>query len=233
MSGGQRDGLSRRARAALRAIHVVVAPDGTFQISALRLELGTQERNTMYALAELVAAGLVRRTGHTRAAVHRVVVLLHNKAANNGQGSGGKTSSKEWRQERARLGGLERALREVQAQRDHAKQEADALRRGRRLAADPALVGLLADLTHASDCASPSCRRCEAISRAVEAGRAEYVTEGEIVETLEQAAGLKRAGAELVAALGDRGVGAMQRRDDAIRAFVAAMNTTDELRASP
>jgi hypothetical protein len=148
------------------------------------------------------------------------------------QGSGGHApGSGGWREMRARVGGLQRAIIEVQEQRDAAKAEADALRRGRRLEANAPLVGLLEDLTHATDCPVPlTCKRCEAIARRVEERRAEYVAETEIVERLERAGAIEAAGTELLDAVRDRSVGAMQRRAAAAAALARAVNG-DELRA--
>jgi hypothetical protein len=198
---------------------------------ALETELRRSRWAVLRALIELEERRLVRREPGTRARAARIVVLVRGARTHANKGSGGKSGSGEWRKMRARLGGYERAMREVQEQRDEAKREAEALRRKRRLDADPALVGLLADLAHSADCTDHPCERCEATIRKVEAARADYATEGEIVERLEHADALVRAGAELLASLQDRGIGAAMRRADAARAFAAAVQARGELEA--
>jgi len=98
----------------------------------------------------------------------------------------------EWRRLRAQVGGLERAMREVMAQRDEARatlrkyEEAKASRAWQR-AADPELVKIKADLLHAADCARPTCPRCERIVLDLESERPRYADEREVIEALVEA----------------------------------------------
>lgn len=133
----------------------------------------------------------------------------------------------DWTKIRASIGGMQRALREVQEQRDKARREADALRKGKRIEANAALVGLLRDLQHASDCADPNCRRCLAINRAVEAERGEYVTEDELIRQLDRARAIEQRGAAVLRTLRDTSIGAAARRHEALRAFALAITEAD------
>jgi hypothetical protein len=219
--------LSTPARAALLAAvelaRTATPPDGIVPggVPALARVLQRSRYRVHVAVAELERAGLVRRIGQTRAARLFVVELV---TVSSEIGPRADIGSGDWRTLRARVGGLERAIREVQEQRDQAKRENDALRRGRRLDANASLVGLLADLDHAADCALPSCRRCLEIGRRVDAGRAEYLPEAELLEQLEAAGALRAAGIELLDAMRDRGVGAAARRGDAARAFARLLD---------
>lgn len=210
-------------------------PGGTRAIADRR---GTTVRMVQLDCVELEALGLVRRRGHTSSA-QVFVVELAKLASQGGQGSGGTRTSggsiddPRFRKWRAELGGVKRALKEVTGQRDAAKAEADSLRKGRRLNADPALVALLVDLDHAVDCAAPSCGRCYKIGRKVEAARADYATEAEIVDRIERAEALVVAGTELVDAQMDRSVGAQARRAAAFRAFALVVRANAELPERP
>lgn len=107
----------------------------------------------------------------------------------------------EWRSLRARAGGLERALREVQAQRDDARAQLAAILESRQATRAPSEVALRDDLTHAADCCDPSCARCEAILHRLDVGRPAYSTADELEQRLRAADWTQRAGAALVAAL--------------------------------
>lgn len=118
----------------------------------------------------------------------------------------------QWRQLRAQVGGLERALREVQSQRDEARRQLEEYKvakaeRAWKRAGDPERVALLADLGHAADCGDPDCDRCEAILLRVEAELPRYADERLLVERLDRAEQLQAAGRSLVDAWRVVGIG--------------------------
>lgn len=136
----------------------------------------------------------------------------------------------EWRQLRARLGGLDRAMREIQGQRDDARarvleleRERAALRRREAAAYSPEIAALRADLIHAADCAAPDCARCAMATRRLEDTRPRYVDEAELAEALERWRALEVASIALVDAYRDRSALAMRRRYVAARAIAAAL----------
>jgi hypothetical protein len=136
----------------------------------------------------------------------------------------------EWRALRARLGGLDRALREVQSQRDDARGrvrelelERAALRRREGATYSPEIAALRADLMHAADCAVPDCARCAMATRRLEDTRPRYVDEAELAEALERWRALEVASMALVDAYRDRSALAMRRRYVAARAVAAAL----------
>ncbi len=137
------------------------------------------------------------------------------------------TSDPEWRQLRARVGGLERAIAEVQQQRDTARArvrelEAEKYKQS-RLDVDPEVVALRLALEHAFACADSDCDTCREGYREIKAARPRYEREAELVEALNGARIVFGAGAVLLAAERAQGVGAAQRRFEARRAFAAAV----------
>lgn len=134
-----------------------------------------------------------------------------------------------WRQLRAQVGGLERALRETQAQRDEARAtleryEAAKAARAWQRAADPERVALLADLGHAADCGDVDCERCSSILLRVEAERPRYAAEHEVAELLVVADLLRRGVVELLAAARMQGVGRAARVARAMHALRAIVD---------
>lgn len=135
----------------------------------------------------------------------------------------------EWRRLRAQVGGLERAMREVMAQRDEARE---ALRRYEEAkassawtkAADPELVAIKADLMHAADCGHPTCRRCERILFRLESERPRYADEREVVAELELGRVLTVACGRLLEAMSStQAVGKRERIGAACGAMRAAL----------
>ncbi len=194
-------------------------PRGIVQggFGALERATGLSERRTREIVRALEARGLIKSSGNTRARTLSVLVLRRSTAANATGATG------DFRELRARVGGLQRAIKEAHEQRDRAEAEMHQLRRSQRLEANASLVGLLADLDHATDCVDVDCRRCLEISRKIDAAHPEYLAEQALAEQLEAAKVLRTAGAELLAAMRDQGVGAHARRATTARAFAALL----------
>lgn len=152
------------------------------------------------------------------------------------RGSGAKPApkspaqSKEWRQLRARIGGVQRALREVQAQRDAAQaQLADLHRQARQHrhdATDPSMTRLLADLRHCVDCLDPDCGRCHQVQRRIDDRAEQYATETEVAALIERSQGVVAAARAVLASLSDRGVGSIASRAAAMRALAQSLEGT-------
>ena len=229
-------GLSKRAARVLIVARQVAADDGEVDGGQPRLAqtLGVSARHVRRALADLEDAGLARRVGQNRVFVSTAQVRI-------GPPSSGEVPSErhpdapvdprkdpEWRSLRARVGGLQRALEEVQEQRDAARAAQAALekeaRRQSRLGVSPDVVALGADLAHRADCLDPECDRCLAIVQRIEEERPRYAREDEIVERIERGALLESAARLLLRAQGARDVGARRRAALAAHAMRAIVD---------
>lgn len=194
---------------------VVPAP----AVATITRILGLHRRTIRRHLGVLEGRRLLRRHHRTSA----TVLLVDALGTPVSQGAGRIVERQDFRELRARVGGLQRAIKEAMAERDAAAAEAQELRRARRLEANASLVGLLVDLEHATDCVDVDCERCLEIGRKVETARPEWTAEAEIVERLQHADALRAAGQALLGAMRDQGVGAMARRATAARAFATLL----------
>lgn len=90
----------------------------------------------------------------------------------------GAVPNPEFRWLRARMGGLERSLRDIKTQRDEARAVIAKIEA--RGETDTAAIALRADLEHAADCGDPDCATCLRIVEQLEDPDGPYlaVTEG-------------------------------------------------------
>lgn len=240
----QLQALSPRARSILLAAIRRADAEGT--VGATVAELGRMaglHRNSVtMAMRELTACGILRTVSRTRG----LCIILDVDFAATVQMSPTSaptvkpTKDREWRQLRARAGGLERALREAQQQREVAMRKVDeVLARGRHRVAlreeqgisttvEIEIAAMRKDLVHAADCGDPDCERCLAILDRLEDGRARYVTEEELAERLRQADALRTCARAIVEAVRDRGVGSRARFADGLRALALALDGKHE-----
>lgn len=194
-------------------------------VTALRESVGRSRWTVRRAIEQLEQRRLVRCRGETSARRVFVVELgarAHQAPRHIGSGgssTSGKTRDPEWRADRAREGGRERALREAQARAERYQQEAEQLRKEKSRGRDPSMVRLLAEAPHRWDCTDANCARCLAFIRALEAKRAELTTEAELADTLKRSMALASAVTELIAAARDQGPGSALRKHEAWRAL--------------
>jgi hypothetical protein len=229
--------LSPRARSILLAAIQRADAEGT--VGATQKDLGRlaglHRNSVVLAMAELRDAGLLRTVARTRG----MCIILDgdfSAAVQMSPGTSGATKDPEWRRLRARAGGLERALREAQRQREVAMRKIDELMgRGAfreavnaEAGADVQLAAMRRDLLHAADCGDPDCERCDEILARAESGRRTYVAEGEVVDKLRQADALEACGRAILDAVRDRSVGSRQRFADGLRALALALDGKHE-----
>jgi hypothetical protein len=191
--------------------------DGTIcaTLTDLARASGRCLRTTAKAMAELVAGGLVHRSGKTRGIFRyvdpKLLKTLRLPASR-------RTHDDGWRELRARCGGLERALRAAQRRVESTQQQIEHTQA--RLAQMPAVADgvdvawLFRELRHSSDCTDPDCERCLEASRVLEDD--DIDVKAEVLEQLDEAAALKTASRAVVEAARAQGVGAMARRAEAL-----------------
>lgn len=214
-----RDGATRpitdRARRVLAAAVLTVDSDGTVcaTLEELGQVAGVSRRTTIRALGELRAAGLVHVHGRTRLTYRyldaSLLKTLQRPVSKRPCGTG-------WRELRARVGGLDRALRAALRERDLLRQHlADRPTRTTSAEQAPVAAWLRREAAHAADCLDPDCERCEQLDRALESGDHED-TEHQVLAALEDADEIRAVARELLEAFALRGVGAHQAFQDAI-----------------
>jgi hypothetical protein len=226
--------LSRPAREAWNAIRTLLRPppvvrgeDGESVYEAVGRVWGKSRVSVYSAINELESQRFVRREGRTNAM--RLVVLVQKPEQTSTQEQdaiGRRVGPSEWRSLRARLGGTQRALAQVQVQRDAARARLRELERGHRAsawrhAADPELVALRRDLLHAADCGDPDCARCAEALFELESGTPRYADVDEMIAALDRGEVVERAATALVESL-RMGVGSQSRRVLAVEVIRAA-----------
>lgn len=208
-----------RARSALRAAVAVADGSGQVRTEAVAAELGVCPRSARRGLSALAGLGLARQTG--------VGVWMVTGATTGAAVPSGRTETTEDegpkptdKTTRARLGGLERALREVQQQRD----DAQARLRAKEGGASKGVAGaMLADLRHLSGCDNGGCERCDAIRSRVSARHPQYVPAGDVADALERGAAAQQSAVVVLKALAATGPGARDQLRRAAQALSLAV----------
>lgn len=227
------DAASQRARAVLVVLRGLMRPPpevtseaGVSVYDRVQQAWGASRRTVLRALDELEACRAIRREGRTRGL--RVVVLAPDRGASSQERDaiGRRTGPSAWRSLRAQLGGVRRALAEVQQQRDDARArlhvlEAEQHRTAWRYAASPEIVALRRDLLHAADCGDPDCERCAEALFQLEADGPRYADVDELIARLDRGEVVEQASVALVEALRGGRVGDRQRVQQAMGAILA------------
>lgn len=199
--GRKRRPLSMRAARMLLVARDLAAADGEIPGGqrALAKALGNIHlKNVREALAELEDRRLARRVGSLRVIVggERKTFAVDEQTEppplqqrwrrDRGRPREvadarypGAVPNPEFRWLRARMGGLERSLRDIKAQRDEARTLIAKIE-ARGDTTDTAATALRADLEHAADCGDPDCAICLRIVEQLEDPDGPYlaVTEG-------------------------------------------------------
>jgi hypothetical protein len=221
--------LSHRAARCLLVARELAGEGGKVEGGqpALAKAMGVVElRVIRYAMVELEERGLARRIGRLdvivgRGTNHSAVDEQPRVRVVDYDAVGRRMGTDEWRELRARIGGLKRAMNDAIRRREAAEAELERIGTNvyadrtaeAKLGANAEIAALLADLEHTARCTSkPACRRCIGIVERLGVDRSRYVKATEVAGALDKAAALRDAATELLAAQGAQGVGAAERR---------------------
>lgn len=145
---------------------------------------------------------------------------------------GRRTGNDEFKVDRARLGGVTRAMKEAVARAHAAEAELEKIstklyndrQAEAQLGVSADVTALRGDLQHAIACnAGDECARCGKIRERFGTDRARYAKADEIAERLVRLERIERAGDEMLASMRLQGVGAAERRMAARLAFQRAL----------
>jgi hypothetical protein len=170
--------LTDIAAKVLAAACTLLDGDGTIcgTVPEIAQRAGISVRSTERGLFELRDAGLVHVRGQTRL-TYRYVDTRVRKALQLGVGK--RTADAGWRELRARMGGIERALRESQRREGEARRLATAVTERREegtasvVAGDAAIdAHLRSEAGHALDCIDgpEHCARCASFRAVLDEG---------------------------------------------------------------
>lgn len=214
--------VSDIARRVLAACVVCVDGDGTIcaTITELSEHAGVSVSTVERAMRELRAASLVHVSGRTfgtfRYVDPKLLTALRTPVSR-------RTHDDGWREIRARNGGLQRALKATQRERDNAvasyERVLGELRQARLDAgshtARERYTWLRAQARHAADCLTVDCEQCTELSRLLDEGEDVDVDDA-VAAALSTAEEIAEAARALLDAQRMHGVGARQKMHTAL-----------------